>query len=354
MKYSLVQKIEIWLLGRLVNVLWIIDIATGYPLNQSVKFAAKPFVFVSLILIGVLTYFIYVPFLSERFSVFNLSNNPKIALNSTPAPEVLGAGVPLVTIPTKIPDAMPFPEVSAKSVIVADVNSNTILHSISPEKKLASASTTKLMTALVSLNIYSLEDELTMSKECSEVESTRADLPPGEKFTVNTLLNAMLVYSAGDAACLLGTGKIDSNEFLYLMNEMAYDLKMENTFFTNTIGLDGLNGAQFSSAKDLYLLARATMAKPILKEIVAKPQVTVSSADGAFSTNLQNTNRLLAAIPNSVGIKTGTTQEAGEVLIYEYSKDTTDVMIIVMGSQDRFVDTTNILDWTLHSYTWVN
>jgi len=353
MRNSFVQKVEIWLLERLINVIWAVDLTTGYPLNQSVKFATKPYVLVSLILIGVLTYFIYVPMFSNMF-IGSQVNQIQLGYNNNPdeIPTVLGAGSTEVTVPEKKEESVPFPEVSAKSVLVVDVTSDKVLYSNNPEKKLASASTTKLMTALISLNIYSLEDELTMSKECAEVESTRADLPPGDKFTVETLLNAMLVYSAGDAACLLGTGKIDSNEFLYLMNEMAYDLKMENTFFTNTIGLDGFNGAQFSSARDLYILSRATMKNPLLKDIVAKPRVSVASVDGAYTTTLENTNKLLETVPNSVGIKTGTTQEAGEVFIYEYNKDKVDLIIIVMGSQNRFTDTTNILNWTLENFSW--
>lgn len=350
MRYSVVQKIEIWLINRVISVIWYIDLLTGYPINQSLRFASRPYIFVSLILIGVLTYFIYIPYLmGSKVISYKKDANKEIVLNSNETPVVLGSSA--AKIPAKIVEN-PFPIITAKSAFVADVNSDSVLYSVNADKKYASASTTKLMTALVALNIYELDDTLTMSKECSEVDSSKANLPPGEKFTVSSLLNAMLVNSAGDAAYLLGTGKIDSNEYLYLMNEMAYDLKMENTFFTNTIGLDGLNGAQFSSAKDLYILAKATMKNAILKEIVGKPEVTIDSYNDTYKATLESTNKLLKEIPYSVGVKTGTTQEAGEVLIYEYSKDSTNLMIIVMGSQDRFSDTRAILDWALRTYKW--
>ena len=78
----------------------------------------------------------------------------------------------------------------------------------------------------------------------------------------------------------------------------------------------------------------------------------MSSEGGEYNAVISNTNRLLWEVPNSVGIKTGTTLGAGEVLIYEYKEDLKDIVIIVMGSKDRFGDTRNILKWIGRNYSW--
>jgi D-alanyl-D-alanine carboxypeptidase len=91
-----------------------------------------------------------------------------------------------------------------------------------------------------------------------------------------------------------------------------------------------------------------------ISKIVATKEYKFNSVSKNNPLTVYNTNKLLWEIPQSVGIKTGTTQEAGEVLIYEYRKQPVDLIIIVMGSQDRFSDTKNLLYWTLNNYSWEN
>jgi D-alanyl-D-alanine carboxypeptidase len=248
-------------------------------------------------------------------------------------------------IPYKIFD-IPVPAISAKAALVVDTKDNKVLFSYNSEEKLAPASTTKLMTALVAMDLYNMEDELEIPSLCTSVEGTRLGFEEGKMVKVRDLMEALLISSAGDAACTLATSKISLTNFVTLMNQKALRLGMENTSFTNPVGLDGVNGSHHSTASDLYLLSREAMNFELIRDIVKTKEIQISS------TTAFNTNKLLWEIPETVGIKTGTTAEAGEVLIYEYKNELKELVIIVMGSNDRFMDTRNLLTWALQSYSW--
>ncbi len=255
------------------------------------------------------------------------------------------------------------PQISARSVLSTDVSTDETLYEKNPKLILAPASTTKLMTAMVALDTYKLNDVLVVPEECVKLESTRVGFPQDSKFKVIDLLYSMLASSAGDAACTFAYGATEEtvndksylsnyDRFVLKMNEKAKDLKMKNTFFTNAVGLDGYASSHYSTAEDLYVLAKEAVKNENIKEIVKTKNYVINSLDGKFNYSGQNTNKLLWDLDGTVGVKTGTTQAAGEVLIYEYKKDNKDIIIIVMGSTDRFTDTTKILNWILNNYEW--
>lgn len=248
----------------------------------------------------------------------------------------------------------PFPAISAKSHIIIDVQTNTVLSSRDADLPLPPASTAKLATALASLQIYKLDEEITVPQFCTQVDGTKAELVQGQKFYVGDLLKALLVYSAGDAGCTLSIGKVSYADFIGLMNQIATEADLKNSKFTNPIGLDDADGENLASAEDLAKLGMFAVKNDFIKETVRLKEFDLRDLDGKYSQKLANTNKLLAEIPESVGIKTGTTTGAGEVLIYEYAKDKTDLIIVVMGSRDRFKDVGDSLTWVLSSYEWVD
>lgn len=245
-----------------------------------------------------------------------------------------------------------FPFISAKAHIIIDNKSGKILSDNNLNLTLAPASTTKLLTALVALDIYELDEVLEISEACSQVESTKLWLPVGDQYTVNDILHSLLISSAGDAGCTLATAKVSRAEFVNLMNEKAVSLGMADSHFTNPVGLDGANGSHYSSVWDLYLLSKAAVANPVIDNIVGLNDYSFTNVAGDFEVDITSTNRLLSEIPGTVGIKTGRTEGAGEVLVYRYNEDNKDLTIIVMASDDRFLDTRNLLSWTLSSYSW--
>lgn len=263
---------------------------------------------------------------------------------------VLGASV---VIPSLVRE-LPVPQISSSVALVVDKHTDTLLYSLHTDQTLASASTTKLMTALISLDLYSLKEDLIVPEFCTAVDGSKVGLVANASYNVLDLVNALLIQSGADAACVLSNSKVTYYGFVELMNKKALEIGMKNTSFTNPIGLDGVNGSHYSTASDLYTLTKIAMLDPIISNIVATKEYKITSSDKSSSINLLNTNKLLWEIPNTVGVKTGTTAAAGEVLIYEYKETTKniDLVIIVMNSSDRFSDTKNLLTWVLGSYSF--
>lgn len=267
---------------------------------------------------------------------------------------------------------IPVPKITAKSALVIDMDTGRTLFDLNSDAKYAPASTTKLVTALVSLNLYTLDQDLSVPEFCTTLDSQRVGLLAGKHYSVKDLLYSLLIESAGDSACVLATSKMAYGDFVQLMNDTAAEMDMANTHFSNPVGLDGINGDQISTAEDLYKLTNAALKSDLIREIVKtreyrfkytdKPSVfgPLAAPDKNKASEIPedpeiyifNTNKLLWDIPQTIGVKTGTTAEAGEVLIYEYKDDLRTLLIIVMGSTDRFEDTKALLGWVTAKYSW--
>jgi serine-type D-Ala-D-Ala carboxypeptidase (penicillin-binding protein 5/6) len=260
---------------------------------------------------------------------------------------VLGAASGTVQrdLPQKTRD-IPYPYLTARSAVVIDRTKSKVLFDLNGNERLAPASTTKLMTAIVARDLYDSESEITVPSFCTTIESTKVGWKESDSPALSDLMSTLLIASAGDSACILANNKVSYSEFLELMNSKAVEIGMKNTVFSNPIGLDGVEGTHFSTAHDLYLMTVASMNDPEIRALVAEKEHIFGES------KVFNTNRLLWEIPGSIGVKTGTTMAAGEVLIYEYADEDKDVVIIVMGSKDRFTDTRNLLKWAQDSFTW--
>lgn len=350
---SIKQLILINIITTAIKGLWLLDrLARATAKELAEFFGYFSATSVSTIFTVFLIYSLFTGFLADTADglIYSVYGNPKSGDFSSGS-KVLGVKTEKTVPPKKILENN-MPDITAKSALVIDKKSSTVLFEKDPGLRLASASTTKLMTALVALEIYKLDDVLEVSSECADLDANKAYLPAGTKYTVENLLKAMLISSAGDAACVLANGDDNYSEFIFLMNQKAYQLGLQSTFFTNPVGFDGVNGAHFSNSRDLYNLAKEAMDNEIIRSIVGTKEFTIQSEDESYVGNIVSTNKLLWDIPQTVGVKTGTTEEAGEVLIYEYANDEKNISIIVMGSDDRFSDTKKLLDWTLQSFSW--
>ncbi|MFC1700021.1 D-alanyl-D-alanine carboxypeptidase family protein [Patescibacteria group bacterium] len=317
-------------------ILWVLDWVTNFNLKK----ASKVLLYVLVTFLGIaFSYAIYSDFFSDLAGAFVgdsfHSSNSNIE----------------IYYPVLVRE-LEEPKISAKSVLVMDRGKSKVLYELNSNEKLAPASTVKLMTALVSLDLYVPQEVLTISEYCTGVEGMKAFFPAESQFLVDDLIYSMLVGSAGDSACALASGKVSEKEFIDLMNKKAKALGMVNTRFSNPVGLDNVNGGHYSTASDLYKLANNAVADRFIRQVVSTNYFNFRSIDGSFGSHLYNTNSLLWQIPGSVGIKTGTTEDAGEVLIYEFKDSEKDLVIIVMGSEDRFYDVRSLLTWVLLSYTW--
>lgn len=248
-----------------------------------------------------------------------------------------------------------FPDVSALGILVADLKSDTILYDRNKSEKYPPASTTKIMTALVADDLYDSESIFTVDYSCTQVPSQKIGLVSGEVLRFEDLLKAMLITSAGDAACTLAQDHSPVS-FVARMNLYAKSLGMTDTIFSNAVGLDDYEHGQESTPYDLYLLTKQALKNAFIAQTVSIKELDIASLETATSSSiphrLVNTNRLLWEIPESRGLKTGRTDGAKEVLIYVYAKDNIELAIIVMQSENRFEDTKKILEWVLSSYVW--
>lgn len=343
MRYDILSKLKIFSLVSVMRLVWAVDI-TGTYTDKTVAYAYR-FILYSTVLLVLFTGFAVDT--ADPTNVFNFFSR-----FSRSTPNILGVATSADTGPS-LKREIPFPEVSALSIYAVDIDYGKVLYEKNSDTKLPPASTTKLMTALTALDIYDLTDTLYISDYCTAVESQKVGYLAGELVTVNDLIHSLLISSSGDSACTLSSGWQSDEDFVDQMNEKATELGMYNTSFTNPIGLDSDNGDHVSTAFDLHLLALRATQSDYIRNIVGTKEVALTSLSG-YSRDYKNTNDLLWNLPGTIGIKTGRTYAAGEVLIYQYSMEGKNIMIVVMGSLDRFTDTKLILEWILESYSWVD
>jgi D-alanyl-D-alanine carboxypeptidase (penicillin-binding protein 5/6) len=223
------------------------------------------------------------------------------------------------------------------------------LLSKNPEQKIYPASTTKLTTALTALNIYPLDEEVTVTDAYKEGKVM--ELVPGEKITVRSLVTALLVYSANDAAYNLAkhqTGGVSA--FVDQMNNLLKKYQIKNTHFVNFDGLHDPN--HYSTAYDLAQIGRLAIKNPVIREVVKNKTITVTDINHTIEHQLASTNELLGVIPEIEGLKTGWTPEAEGSFVGLININGHLLISVVTQSQDRFNDTKLIVDWAKQNLTW--
>ena len=242
-----------------------------------------------------------------------------------------------------------FPVLSAQAVVATDLDSGVALYEKEPDKPLLPASTTKIVTALVAMDYYSPNEVLRVGNIKSEGQRMR--LVVGEEITVDSLLRGLLIASANDAAEVLAQNYPGGKEmFISVMNEKASELNLDNTNFANPSGLDAVG--HVSTARDLIRVSAHAMENPYFSEIVGTEKTLVESVDERFAHKLVNINELLGKIDGVLGVKTGWTEEARENLITYVERSGHRVMIAVLGSQDRFGETEELIEWIFDNYEW--
>lgn len=244
-----------------------------------------------------------------------------------------------------------FPVVSAQGVIVVDIDSAVTLYEKNADAPLLPASTTKIVTALVSMDFYERDDILEVGK--FKVDGQKMGLVAGEKITADTLLYGLLVYSANDAAEVLAQNYLGGRDaFILAMNGKAKELHLGNTVFKNPTGLDG--GGHVSTARDMVRVSEVAMRNPYFAQIVGTKEKRVADISGKMLYNLKNINELLGKVDGVRGVKTGWTENARENLVTYVVRGDKKIMIALLGSQDRFGETKELIDWVYSNYEWMD
>lgn len=251
--------------------------------------------------------------------------------------------------PKTVPGASP-PEVSAKSVVVIDTSTATVLFGHNPNQRLNPASTTKIMTALVVLEQCALDSVVKVTALDVEDTNTQMGLFLHEEITVEALLYGLLLNSGNDASLVLAQhcgGSVQG--FVDRMNEKAHTLFLTDTHFTNPAGLDQQD--HYTTARDLARLTSVALRNPHFARIVATKEMTVANVGRTRWHTLVNKNLLLGS-PGVIGVKTGWTQQAGECLVTALIHGQNTLVSVVLGSADRFGETRRILNWARTAYYW--
>lgn len=231
--------------------------------------------------------------------------------------------------------------VSASALHIIDADSGAVVFSKNASLKVSPASTTKMMTALVAVELYDPISELLVPKPTPP--GSKMGLLMGERISSEALLYGMLVKSANDAAETLAANHPEGREaFIALMNQKASLLGMESTFFVNPTGLDNIN--QTTSARDMAILGMEILKNPLLSKVVATKEATVYSNGGTFRHYIKNTNELLSNIPGVLGIKTGWTEDSGENLVTFVKREEGSYIISLFDSASRFEETQKIIE----------
>ncbi len=241
-------------------------------------------------------------------------------------------------------------QLTAQAVYVMDVNSGSILLEKNKDQLRAPASTTKMLTAVTARQIYNLDTVFEVKEEAFTLGNAMG-LQIGEEIRVADLLQGLLIQSGNDAAFVLANNHpLGYQGFIAQMANVAQRLHLDKTSFSNPSGLD--EDDHKTTAHDLAILAKEVMKDPLLRKIVSTKQAIVSDVFGEKKHYLSNTHQLLAEVLGVVGIKTGTTWEAGETLVTQVNRDGNSIIIVLMASQDRYGETRMIIDWVFNYYTW--
>jgi D-alanyl-D-alanine carboxypeptidase len=271
------------------------------------------------------------------------------SVEEVPDNNVAIAGIQKYTYP---PTALgiPAPYISAHSSLVLDLTTDTVLFQKFPDIKLPIASTTKIMTALVAVEHFQPSDPLT-SNIGATISGSRIGLSSGEVLTFKSLLYGMLLNSGNDGAFTIAENYPGGvGGFVVAMNKKVTDLGLVNTHFDNPAGFDSPN--HYSSAADLAAITKEALKHPELVKVFATKETEVLSIDKRYDHKLTNLNKLLSSVQGVLGVKTGFTDIAKENLVGLVERDNHRVLTVVLGSDDRFGETTKLIEWTYQNFSW--
>jgi D-alanyl-D-alanine carboxypeptidase (penicillin-binding protein 5/6) len=259
-----------------------------------------------------------------------------LALLLAPASAALGQ-------PTK-------PAIGAPAAILIDAETGERLFSVNPDEERSIASTTKLMTALLTLERAEPDEVFAMPPYASSPVESKLGLRTGERMAVRDLLRAMMLPSANDAAYDLAINIGGSKDgFVQLMNERAAALGLDHTHYSTPVGLD--DPGNYSSARDLATLTRRLLQNKTFAKVVDMESAQLAS--GAVTRTVVNRNSLVLRHPFVDGVKTGHTLDAGYVLVGSASGKGTQLVSVVLGTPSeaaRDADSLALLQYGLTLY----
>lgn len=238
---------------------------------------------------------------------------------------------------------------SAEAAVLIDGDTGAIMYGKNHLEQRPPASTTKVLTAILAIEQGDLAEVVSISKRSAQTGEASINLLEGETITLENLLYGALLKSGNDACVAIAEGISPTvEEFVGLMNLKAKLLGCTNTNFVNTNGLPHNN--HYTSALDLAVITRYALNNPIFAQIVATPTKTIQWENSSRKKYIQNTNKLLTIYPGANGVKTGTTDKAGQCLIASATREGRTLIAVVLKSHNRYGDASKLLDYGFNNY----
>ena len=269
--------------------------------------------------------------------------------------------------PTEPPTLPPAPSIEAQTAFVYDLKKHEYLYTKHTKEKIAPASITKLLTACIALDYFTTDSVITVGSEISLLQpnSSVCMILPGHKLTVLDLLYGLLLQSGNDAAYTLAVNvaREDLNDntvsevkavehFITIMNTYAVDIGMKYSHFTSPDGYD--TAEQCVTGEDILALAMHVKKKSTLNMIVSTYSKDMTFISGETIT-WTNTNQFLDQNsvfynPYVVGMKTGSTIDAGTCLLTSYNDGDHDLIVFTAGctsDESRYSQTSILINWAI-------
>jgi D-alanyl-D-alanine carboxypeptidase (penicillin-binding protein 5/6) len=222
--------------------------------------------------------------------------------------------------------------VSARSFVIMDAKTGQILLALNPQLFLPPASTLKVMTAMAVVEHLKMEDEVTVSPYAAAAPPSKIGIKPGETYTVEELLYALLLNSANDAARALAE-RVCGSESTFA-HQLTKEVRQWGAYRTTCATANGLPADnQFSTAQDLANMFRRAMSNPELAKIMSTKYYTIQG-----DRELRNHNRFLFTTPLAVAGKTGYTRAAKHTFVGLFRDGDKEIIVAMMGSTKKWAD----------------
>lgn len=228
---------------------------------------------------------------------------------------------------------------SASAYIVMEATTGRVLYGKNIHERLAMASTTKIIGALMVLEQENLDEYFMVDSDAIQVEGSSMGLTEGDLVSLYSLACGMMLPSGNDAANAAGVrlyGSIDG--FVEAMNQKAEELGLSDTHYVTACGLDAPD--HYSTAFDLAKFTRIALQNEDFAYICSQSNMKVKFGNPPYERWLKNYNRLLELYPDCIGVKTGFTDDAGRCLVSAAERDGMTLICVTLNAQD---------DWNLHA-----
>ena len=241
-------------------------------------------------------------------------------------------------------------ETSAKAACILEMQTGRVLFEHNMHARLPMASTTKVMTALLAIELGDPEDQVVCSENAFGVSGTSIYLQAGEALTLGEMLLGLMLSSGNDAAVAIAEhlgGTVE--EFAQMMNARAREIGAVNTHFVNPHGLPDDN--HYTTAYDLALITREAMKSDAFRMLVSTQRASIPWEGRDYPRQLTNKNRLLSGYPGATGVKTGFTSKAGRCLAFGASRDGLELVGAVLSCSDWFDEAARLMDGCYETYS---